>query len=243
MYSNESKGQKFPTNQKWMKSNPDVLGPCQTPADSFRAFFDGQAVYPEYLSDVNVMRCPSDANGEQEIQDFYTNGSPNPCKFGDSSYLYLAWAIMPRTLMTDIALENDQAITADNVFYYLTSDAQLAFADLIAGVNTWASGGTDPSVYDNDLSHGGVTAYRLREGIERFFITDINNPAASALAQSEIFVMSDDISGDFSGNFNHVPGGGNVLYMDGHVEFIKYPGETPFSRFWATFISYALGQI
>lgn len=26
--------------------------------------------------------------------------------------------------------------------------------------------------------------YRFREGIERFFITDINNAAASALAQS-----------------------------------------------------------
>ena len=22
--------------------------------------------------------------------------------------------------------------------------------------------------------------------------------------------------------FNHVPGGSNVLYMDGHVEFLKY---------------------
>ena len=28
-------------------------------------------------------------------------------------------------------------------------------------------------------------------------------------------------------DFNHVPGGGNVLYMDGHVEFIKYPGKFP----------------
>ena len=23
--------------------------------------------------------------------------------------------------------------------------------------------------------------------------------------------------------FNHLPGGANVLYMDGHVEFLKYP--------------------
>ena len=36
---------------------------------------------------------------------------------------------------------------------------------------------------------GGNTVYRLREGIERFTITDINNPAASATAQSDIFVM------------------------------------------------------
>ena len=23
--------------------------------------------------------------------------------------------------------------------------------------------------------------------------------------------------------FNHLPGGGNILYMDGHVSFAKYP--------------------
>ena len=28
-------------------------------------------------------------------------------------------------------------------------------------------------------------------------------------------------------NFNHVPGGANVLYMDGHVEFVRYPEGYP----------------
>ena len=23
--------------------------------------------------------------------------------------------------------------------------------------------------------------------------------------------------------FNHIPGGSNLLFMDGHVEFVKYP--------------------
>jgi len=27
--------------------------------------------------------------------------------------------------------------------------------------------------------------------------------------------------------FNHVPGGSNVLYMDGHVEFVRYSVEYP----------------
>ena len=27
--------------------------------------------------------------------------------------------------------------------------------------------------------------------------------------------------------FNHIPGGSNVLYMDGHAEFVKYPGPFP----------------
>ncbi len=26
---------------------------------------------------------------------------------------------------------------------------------------------------------------------------------------------------------NHIPGGGSVLYIDGHVEFVRYPGEWP----------------
>ncbi|MCX8064473.1 MAG: hypothetical protein N3G21_04795, partial [Candidatus Hydrogenedentes bacterium] len=73
---------------------------------------------------------------------------------------------------------------------------------------------------------GANTVYRLREGIERFLITDINNPAASAQAQSSVWIMFDHVSTD-TGMFNHVPGGSNVLYMDGHVEFIRYVAEDP----------------
>jgi prepilin-type processing-associated H-X9-DG protein len=73
------------------------------------------------------------------------------------------------------------------------------------------------------------TIYRIREGIERFTITDINNPAASAKAQSELPVMWDWAILDWGfispGTFNHVPGGANILYMDGHVEFMRYPSD------------------
>lgn len=78
---------------------------------------------------------------------------------------------------------------------------------------------------------------RLREGIERFFVTDINNPAASAKAQSSIFLMYDAWAANNTGNpglagdsvsfFNHIPGGSNLLYMDGHVEFVKYQTQPP----------------
>jgi prepilin-type processing-associated H-X9-DG protein len=90
----------------------------------------------------------------------------------------------------------------------------------------------DVSVWPADAgcgNGGGNTVYRLREGVERFMITDINNPAASAMAQSSIFIMWDHVSTSTAG-FNHIPGGGNVLYMDGHVSFIKYPGEPPVSK-------------
>jgi prepilin-type processing-associated H-X9-DG protein len=66
-------------------------------------------------------------------------------------------------------------------------------------------------------------------------ITDINNPAASAKAQSEI-VLQFDIVSTIASNFNHIPGGGNILYLDGHTEFIRFPGKYPNSRGFAIIV-------
>jgi len=70
------------------------------------------------------------------------------------------------------------------------------------------------------------TVFRLREGIERFMITDYNNPGGSAMAQSDIHIMWDQNATDPQG-FNHIPGGSNVLFMDGHVEFVRYKERVP----------------
>ena len=76
-------------------------------------------------------------------------------------------------------------------------------------------------------SFGDVQIYKVREGVERFMITDINNPAGSAKAQSSIPVMYDYFTSEKGmlspDGFAHAPGGCNVLGMDGHVEFVKYP--------------------
>jgi prepilin-type N-terminal cleavage/methylation domain-containing protein/prepilin-type processing-associated H-X9-DG protein len=83
---------------------------------------------------------------------------------------------------------------------------------------------------------GGNTVYRLREGIERFLITDINNAGSANVAQSSVWIMFDQLSTTPSA-FNHIPGGANVLYMDGHVEFKKYDrqGAPPANESMATF--------
>ena len=90
---------------------------------------------------------------------------------------------------------------------------------------------------DDDGSSLPRTYARLREGIERFQITDINNPAAGATAQSAIVTMFDAWSAQgalaqyyneaSNVTFNHIPGGSNVLYMDGHVEFVRYRQKFP----------------
>jgi len=58
--------------------------------------------------------------------------------------------------------------------------------------------------------------------VERFFITDVNNTALAAQAQSTLPMIWDAISGGEPSHFNHIPGGCNVLYMDGHVQFLNY---------------------
>jgi len=122
------------------------------------------------------------------------------------------------------------------ITFYEDPDRDITVADMdqyfYANNTFWHDGDGTPGFED--------TIYRLREGIERFMITDINNPAGSAKAQSDIVVMFDAYgmseqswaSQDVSqiARFNHVPGGINVLYMDGHVEFKKY-GQQPVPAF------------
>ena len=69
-------------------------------------------------------------------------------------------------------------------------------------------------------------------GVDRFLITDINAVLnGKPSPASEIPVIWEWPS-------NH-GNGGNVLYLDGHVEFVSYPGRFPMTK---PFIK-ALGEI
>ncbi len=243
MYANEAKGEKFPMMKP--VQTPAGLGqiPCSAPADGTR-FFEGRSVYPEYLTDVNVMICPSDSDGASFIQgggwhvDDNLSLGIDPCKFAGISYQYLGWAVTKDQFMkagvdenADGGLANiDGGFAAEllsimpaNLNYTLPADLSKLISDYDSDRNFTNDQGAD------------VTIHRLREGIERFFISDINNPAGSAKAQSELVLMYDDITTEAK-NFNHVPGGCNVLYMDGHVTFLRFPDTFPCSRTWASMI-------
>lgn len=221
MYSNESSGQQYPP-MKSLDCNGNVA-PGAT-------IFDAGEVYPEYLTDWNVLVCPSAVTGASAmqlwdegkttstlwggngavIQPLANDGIVEPCEVYEHPYIYLGWIVENR--MSQAANVANLETNIADLFDTLNSTP----AEAIQTVqNDWeVAAGTGNS--------GGDKVFRIREGIERFMITDINNPAASAQAESDLAIMWDEIGED--SHFNHVPGGCNVLYMDGHVEFLKYSG-------------------
>ncbi len=207
-------------------------------------------IYPEYLTDMNIVICPSDAQTPSFWQiDADRIASDPGCapyrgQIGnvDPSYAYLGWMLdrierdNPLIPMAgyDIDVTPQFQAWVDWLTTYLVLGSMGALTPDVAG-RIDQDIPVSSSLRALDPAMGG-TIYRLREGIERFLITDINNPAASAKAQSEVFVMSDAISmGESIYIFNHIPGGGNILFMDGHVEFVKYPGKAPMNEIMAAF--------
>jgi len=52
-------------------------------------------------------------------------------------------------------------------------------------------------------------------------ITDISDAGASATSQSHLVMMHDQVAISLTA-FSHVTGAANEVYMDGHVDFMKY---------------------
>ncbi len=117
---------------------------------------------------------------------------------------------------------------ADYTYFFVTAPQGLDRRDVAEGTGRglWKNR-EQPATITMPSTGEVVTASALREGIERFMITDINNAGASASAQTDAAVMWDNSytnnGAPGKDNFNHVPGGANILFMDGHVEWAKYP--------------------
>jgi len=91
-------------------------------------------------------------------------------------------------------------------------------------------------VDEPDIGNGETKIlFRLREGVERLG----GNP--SPLGDCDVWVMFDDISSR-ADHFNHVPAGSNVLYMDGHVSFVRYPSAAPVNKGMALFLGTLLDR-
>jgi prepilin-type N-terminal cleavage/methylation domain-containing protein/prepilin-type processing-associated H-X9-DG protein len=247
MYANEAKGQLWP---------PLQIGPCPN-ATSGNIMDDlywiavgplVRAMYPEYLTDPSIAVCPSDSDNDVSdlidgklCQSYNSSGGrqQGPARI-DESYAYFGW-VMDNIAGTDTlgnatsGMGGAGALLSmlPGVDMSMVVPVQLARAVVMLADGFILQQKLDTASADADVgapwgNGGGSTVYHLREGIERFMITDINNPAASAKAQSTVWVMLDQFAaGKGVDLFNHIPGGCNVLYMDGHVQFNKYPSDVP----------------
>jgi len=216
--------------------------------------FNGHDVYPEYLTDWNVNSCPSDPSpGLSIIKD--------GCLFageatsGDESYVYMGY-------MLDLCDGTDPTVTPPDIGNGSPDMSVQLLEAFLALVGTGSLAGPRPmnpteaadaiNALKNDLevadgagNNSGDTIHRLKEGIERFLITDINDPTRTSQSQSSIVAMWDliNVNPNGSGEYNHVPGGGNVLFLDGHCEFIKYDsvGNFPINRAFGNMVLWAAG--
>ena len=232
MYSNESSGGLYPhlivyRSDSSDSETPDFPLDTRYRTSASELTWHGQSIFPEYLSDVYVLACPSSTGDIAEIDggryNLYgdVNQGINPSRFSDSSYVYTGYSLPDSVVFINPGQQD--------TFTDIKPDAFLALTQLLtSNPKAEIEAGNSPTV-DNDIEVGEVTFLRLKEGIERFSITDINNPSASSTAQSNIWIYNDGATTEIN-QYNHIPGGGNILYLDGHVEFMKYPGTGPLSK-------------
>lgn len=273
MFAGESSGESLPDQQLTLPGfSNDMMG------------FEVSQVYPEYLTDPDVLICPSDSGGDasdysagalehgegiETIKSLMAAGQANTeCLLAHlsypRSYVYFGYAVNHGS-SARLAWKSVEKIRKD---IRSAGTAGVDYTALNMGTGCpynaviYPDKPTFPGVYRLTKSHGdqvdlratisssderavgfsGVTpilgpdyAHQLREGIERFFVTDINNPAGSAQAQSDLPVLidvygvykktdpdTDDVTQAAVAVFNHVPGGSNVLFMDGHVQYMQY---------------------
>lgn len=170
--------------------------------------FDGDALFPEYFEyapDVLIVACPGDPDCDYEHIFRLRSNEHHP----DS----------------EVGEIHPDCIT-DMSYVYL---GWLVTSDEEAEAFFEAYDKLRPEDYDKDIvvadgrgNGGSNVIYRLRKNIDRH----LNTPAIDA---SEIPVIWDKPFTDIT-EFSHVPAGGNALYLDGHLEHIKYREKFPMTE-------------
>ncbi len=227
MYSNEANGEHFPHRQLFRVDGS--LGP--------EMMFHGPAMIPEYIVDYDVIWCPSWGANPDPVSR-YDGGKGNgdgviePTEIGQEPFHYTGWLILDdENILGPLTGTVGTGINGrhEEPEFMNTPWGELAIANVATDGAASDSDFTVSAMFAGTQVAGGDTIFRLRQGIERFLITDINNPVASNRASSEVPLMWDHASTKVI-DFSHVPGGGNVLYQDGHVDFLRYPDKTfPFT--------------
>ena len=164
------------------------------------------ATYPDYLTDPNVLLCPSDSaagrdNPLKVVRDKGTGTCPYVGEItqGDESYIYIGY-VMDRVEDTDPAYDSS-IIAGAPAGTPLVGQMLSIFIQWTFPVNILDSDPSNDAAMDQTLTvgvpfgnAGGDKISRIKEGVERFLITDINNVAASSRAQTTLPVCWDTIA-------------------------------------------------
>ncbi len=270
MFANESKGEKYPPLQglaEYYTDGTGAPGPCTNTQDEPELSPRMIDIVPEYLTDLNVLICPSANDAGEGAEEFLSVMGGAGCPYegipdNPSDGYFYTGKVLDLCDADDPTAGDVLATGVDipaQLFALLSAIGPPAYGGIgafdslpLGGDESTAGSAAYNARQDlagdiDELSPngngGGDVVYHLREGIERFLISDINNAAASAMGQSEIEIYWDCVTTDMSSgvSFNHIPGGGNVLYLDGHVEFQKYEqlGDFPMNAGWAALVGFA----
>lgn len=181
--------------------------------------FEGSLLYPEYVSDAMLLACPSDpeyrAATNFRLRDTHPlDGTPrgrvHPDCITSMSYVY-----------TGFLMATDDELLGNLVIYTWLSMV-LPVSD--PETNTWRENNMNMASFGFGSwgNAGADILNRLSPEVGRFLISDINTAFLDdRTADSKVPIMWDQISTNVV-DFNHVPAGINILYLDGHVEFKRY---------------------
>ncbi len=258
LYASEAKNGLYPPVKKW---DCDQDGAIRL-QKAFNPSPDGYALYPEFMTDISILECPGDDEaGSIARGDWHRNGDPNgevlPCRFRAMSYIYYGFMLIPPHYVDlKTADPNDPNLVFGGVGWKV--DAIDHFRERMKQHEThWDGTEAGGRFMDEDFSTGAKqdmhsTFHRLREGVWNFYLNELDE-SCGGLAESDIWVMADEVMDGVPEHMhhkkrakrkriNHLPWGCNVLFMDGHVHFERYPGMPPVSRAFGQFHAHMMGS-
>ncbi len=241
MYADEHDGRMPPghPNNFWGTIDPENQTTTPTPGvypyNQIRNnyIFDTTQIYPNYLNDLRVLVCPGFEGPITDPARWYMDETFAPDRIQAS---------VANNTNNQLALSRLQGlrpdcecVTSQSYVYFpygIVSEEQGMFLwDELSRrmydgyVNFMGEAITVPDYWDTGYGHapsGSNIYYPLSYNSGRTFIRDLNNPGHDMQSDSAIPVLFDNITSMGALKPAHLPMGGNILFLDGHVQFVKY---------------------
>ncbi len=250
MYADESRGELYP-HVKGLDCRGKVQ-PWSGALDLSEVYPDYMAdmdllvcpAYPLGKTAVEVWDGGKTTNPRWEVvKGFSNNGEVEPCEVLAKPYYYYGWAFSEKLFQAAVHYRprepedhrspfvKDQGIPVITPYDSSTHTNRFRQA-ILAQTARMRSGEIDSSSEMWEMTYAtgtdivlprGSEIPILREGVERYYIDEIGNPAASSMERARIVVLHEELF-ESSEQVYHSKGRLNVLYMDGHVASLR-PGD------------------